>query len=192
MMHLHICLFSFSVMSKALKYIILCLLGLFTFRLKVLIVMIFMVVLAVLVLASLTGNTLVILTVFTNKPLQSTLNYLLVNLAVADMFFVVITGLRFVVMPWISHPDGSVGNFLLHIYHRWTNSICWWCCVCIVLDEHIDRALFCNHLPASSAWTTYEKAAENFHRSYLVPRHTDKHSGILGSRQILRLRFATM
>lgn len=73
--------------------------------------MIFMVVLAILVLASLTGNTLVILTVFTNKPLQSTLNYLLVNLAVADMFFAAATGLRFVVMPWISHRDGSVGNF---------------------------------------------------------------------------------
>ena len=77
--------------------------------------MILIVLLSILVLASLVGNTLVILTVLLNRPLQSTLNFLLVNLAVADMFFVVFTGSQFVVSPLITHPDGSTGRFLCSV-----------------------------------------------------------------------------
>ena len=77
--------------------------------------MILIVLLSILVLASLVGNTLVILTVLLNRPLQSTLNFLLVNLAVADMFFAVFTGSQFVVSPLITHPDGSTGRFLCSV-----------------------------------------------------------------------------
>lgn len=49
--------------------------------------MISIVVLSILLLTSLVANTLVILTVLINKPIQTTLSYLSVNLAVADITF---------------------------------------------------------------------------------------------------------
>ena len=70
------------------------------------------VVLSILVLTSLIGNSLVIVTVLINKPLQSTLNYLLVNLAVADMFFATFIFSTFALMTLINHPDGTTGRFL--------------------------------------------------------------------------------
>ncbi|XP_078348450.1 QRFP-like peptide receptor [Oculina patagonica] len=74
--------------------------------------MIFIVVLSILVLISLVGNTLVILTVLINKPMQTTLNYLLVNLAVADMMFASSIGIQYVMMPFIAHPEGEAGRYL--------------------------------------------------------------------------------
>lgn len=65
-----------------------------------------------LVLASLAGNTLVILTVLLNKPMQTTLNYLLVNLAVADIVFALCAGLRNAVIPYITHPEGEIGRLV--------------------------------------------------------------------------------
>ena len=61
---------------------------------------------------SLVGNTLVILTVLTNKPMQTTLNYLLVNLAVADMVFALNILIRYLIMPFITLPEGQTGRFL--------------------------------------------------------------------------------
>ncbi|XP_078348443.1 allatostatin-A receptor-like [Oculina patagonica] len=74
--------------------------------------MIFIVVLSILVLISLVGNTLVILTVLINKPMQTTLNYLLVNLAVADMMFASSIGIQYVMMPFIAQPEGEAGRYL--------------------------------------------------------------------------------
>ena len=73
---------------------------------------IFTVALSILVLISLVGNTLVILTVLINKPMQTTLNYLLVNLAVADMMFALSIGIQYVMMPFITHPEGQAGQYL--------------------------------------------------------------------------------
>ena len=61
---------------------------------------------------SLVGNTLVILTVLINKPIQTTLNYLLVNLAVADMVFAFSILIRYLIMPFITLPEGQTGRFL--------------------------------------------------------------------------------
>ena len=72
----------------------------------------FIVGLSVFVLMSLVGNTLVILTVLTNKPMQTTLNYLLVNLAVADMVFALSILIRYLIMPFITIPKGQTGRFL--------------------------------------------------------------------------------
>ena len=69
-------------------------------------------VLSVFVLMSLVGNTLVILTVLINKPMQTTLNYLLVNLAVADMVFALSILISFLIMPFITLPEGQTGRFL--------------------------------------------------------------------------------
>ena len=74
--------------------------------------MIFITALSILVLISLVGNTLVILTVLINKPMQTTLNYLLVNLAVADMMFALSIGIQYVMMQFITHPEGQVGQHL--------------------------------------------------------------------------------
>ena len=74
--------------------------------------MISIVVLSILVVMSLIGNTLVILTVLINKPMQTTLNYLLVNLAVADMVFALSILTSYLIMPFITLPEGQTGRFL--------------------------------------------------------------------------------
>ena len=74
--------------------------------------MIFIVVLSILVLISLVGNTLVILTILINKPMQTTLNYLLVNLAVADMISALCIGIRYDMTPFIAYPEGEIGRYL--------------------------------------------------------------------------------
>ena len=74
--------------------------------------MTFTVVLSILVLMSLVGNTLVILTVLINKPMQTTLNYLLVNLAVADMISALCIRIRYVVTPFITYPEGEIDRYL--------------------------------------------------------------------------------
>ena len=74
--------------------------------------MMFIVVLSVFVLMSLVGNTLVILTVLTNKPMQTTLNYLLVNLAVADIVFALSILISYLILPFITLPEGQTGRFL--------------------------------------------------------------------------------
>ena len=74
--------------------------------------MFFNVVLSILVLISLVGNALVISTILINKPMQTTLNYLLVNLAVADMISALCIGIGYVVMPFITYPEGDIGRYL--------------------------------------------------------------------------------
>ena len=86
--------------------------------------MVFIVVLSVFVLLSLVGNTLVILTVLTNKPMQTTLNYVLVNLAVADIVFALSILIRYLIMPLITLPEGQTGRFLSHKRSSGVD----WCC----------------------------------------------------------------
>ena len=74
--------------------------------------MIFIVVLSILALISLVGNTLVILTILINKRMHTTLNYLLVNLAVADMISALCIGIGYVMTPFITYPEGEVGRYL--------------------------------------------------------------------------------
>ncbi|XP_078348451.1 QRFP-like peptide receptor [Oculina patagonica] len=78
--------------------------------------MLFIVVLSILVLISLVGNTLVILTVLVNKHMQTTLNYLLVNLAVADMMFASFISIQYIIMPSIAHPQGQTGLYLCKFF----------------------------------------------------------------------------
>ena len=72
--------------------------------------------LSILVLISLVGNTLVILTVLINKPMQTTLNYLLVNLAVADIVFALSIGITHVMMPYLAHPEGDTDRYLCALF----------------------------------------------------------------------------
>jgi len=73
-------------------------------------------VLSILVLISLVGNTLVILTVLINKPMHTTLNYLLVNLAVADIVFTVSIGISYAMMPYLVNPEGDTDRYLCVLF----------------------------------------------------------------------------
>lgn len=66
----------------------------------------------VMVLTDLIGNTLVILVVMRNRTMQTPMNYLLVNLAVADMMVAIFIAIQFIFGPLYTHPDGSLGVFL--------------------------------------------------------------------------------
>ncbi|KAL9956311.1 hypothetical protein ACROYT_G037773 [Oculina patagonica] len=44
--------------------------------------------------------------------MQTTLNYLLVNLAVADMMFALSIGIQYIMMQFIVHPEGQTGQYL--------------------------------------------------------------------------------
>ena len=44
--------------------------------------------------------------------MKTTLNYLLVNLAVADMISALCIGIGYVVMPFITYPEGDIGRYL--------------------------------------------------------------------------------
>lgn len=81
--------------------------------------MFFNVVLSILVLISLVGNALVILTILINKPMQTTLNYLLVNLAVADMISALCIGIGYVSCNAIySLPRRRDRSVSLHVSYR--------------------------------------------------------------------------
>ena len=74
---------------------------------------------------SLVGNTLVILTVLINKPMQTTFNYLLVNLAVADMVFAFSILISYLIIPFITRrTDRTIS---LYIYRRWRYRVDWRC-----------------------------------------------------------------
>lgn len=64
------------------------------------------------IMTDLVGNTLVILVIIGNKNMRTAMNYVLVNLAVADILVAIFMGIKFVVGPTFVHPDGITGRFL--------------------------------------------------------------------------------
>ena len=72
----------------------------------------FAVVFSVMVVVDLVGNTLVILVVLQNESMKTAVNYLLVNLAVADILVGVFFGIQFIVTPTLTHPVGRTGDLL--------------------------------------------------------------------------------
>lgn len=71
---------------------------------------------SILIVINLVGNTLVILAVVLNKPMRSPINFLLINLATADMIVAVFIGIPFVVTPTFSHPEGKGGDILCKMF----------------------------------------------------------------------------
>lgn len=67
---------------------------------------------SILLLAGLVGNVLVCLVVLLNRSMQTPINYLLVNLAVADIITVTFTSPQYVFIHAFSHPTGMTGDFL--------------------------------------------------------------------------------
>ena len=72
----------------------------------------FTILFAVMVICNLVGNTLVILVVTLNRSMKTPTNYLLVNLASADMVVAVFIGLQFIATPTFTHPQGTLGSVL--------------------------------------------------------------------------------
>ena len=72
----------------------------------------FAVIFSMMVVVDLVGNTLVILVVLQNESMKTPVNYLLVNLAVADIFVGVFFGIQFIVTPTLTHPAAGTGDLL--------------------------------------------------------------------------------
>lgn len=73
------------------------------------------VIFSILVVVNLVGNTLVCLVVSRNKSMRVPMNYLLVNLAAADMAFAVFVSPQFIFRPFFQHPEPPVGDFLCKV-----------------------------------------------------------------------------
>ena len=66
----------------------------------------------VLVFPGLIGNILVCLVVFSNRTMQTPINYLFVNLAVADIITLTFIGPQYIFTHFFKHPTGTTGDFL--------------------------------------------------------------------------------
>ena len=71
---------------------------------------------SILIFINLVGNTLVILAVVLNKPMRSPINFLLINLATADMIVAVFIGIPVVITPTFTHPEGKSGGILCKMF----------------------------------------------------------------------------
>lgn len=67
---------------------------------------------AALVMAGLVGNILVSLVILLYKTMQTPINYLLLNLAVADIITVVFISPQYIFIHTFTHPTGVAGDFL--------------------------------------------------------------------------------
>ena len=89
------------------------------------------VVISVLIATNLFGNTLVIMVVFKYRAMQSPMNYLLANLALADLLFgIFIIPLRLLSQEF-SHPEGWVGELLCKVITH--GNVAWFCSAASVM-----------------------------------------------------------
>ena len=70
---------------------------------------------SVMVIVNFIGNSLVISVVLLNKSMKTPINYLLKNLAVADMTVALFSSVQLIISPAISHPTGAKGTLLCKI-----------------------------------------------------------------------------
>lgn len=75
----------------------------------------FSVLFSAMMIVNLVGNTLVILVVLRSRSMKTPTNYLLVNLASADMVVAIFIGIQFIATPTFTHPQGTVGSALCKI-----------------------------------------------------------------------------
>ena len=66
----------------------------------------------ILVFPGLLGNILVCLVVFSHRTMQTPINYLFVNLAVADIITLTFIGPQYIFIHFFKHPTGTTGDFL--------------------------------------------------------------------------------
>lgn len=75
----------------------------------------FTVLFSIMIIFNLVGNTLVILVVLLNRSMKTPTNYLLVNLASADIVVAIFIGIQFIATPTFTHPQGNLGSVLCKI-----------------------------------------------------------------------------
>ena len=69
-------------------------------------------VFCVLVVINLVGNTLVLMVVLRNRSMRTPMNYLLVNLSIADIMVAVSVAIQYIFGPAYEHPSGQTGDYL--------------------------------------------------------------------------------
>ena len=69
-------------------------------------------VFSVLVLIGVAGNILACVVITTNRVMRTPMNYLLLNLAVADIIVVLFVAPRFILVHAFSHPHGLTGSII--------------------------------------------------------------------------------
>ena len=72
----------------------------------------FVAVFSVMAIVDLVGNTLVVLVVLQNESMKTPVNYLFVNLAIADILVGVFFGIQFIITPVLTHPEYMPGDLL--------------------------------------------------------------------------------
>lgn len=72
----------------------------------------FAVAFSFMIMTDLIGNTLVILVILKNKSMRTAMNYVLINLAIADILVAIFMGIKFVIGPTFTHPAGTTGEYL--------------------------------------------------------------------------------
>lgn len=80
-------------------------------------------VFAVLVLIGVIGNTLSCLVIVINRSMKTPMNYLILNLAAADIMVVLFIAPRFVLIHAFEHPHGFVGSLICKLFTG--GNFCW-------------------------------------------------------------------
>ena len=73
-------------------------------------------VFTVLVLVGVIGNTLSCLVIITNRSMRTPMNYLILNLALADIMVVMFIAPRFIFIHAFDHPHGFLGSIICKLF----------------------------------------------------------------------------
>lgn len=95
-----------------------------------------------LVIADLIGNSLVCMVVLRNRVMRTPMNYLLVNLAAADMTVAVFIAARYVFTLIFAHPKGTAGDVVCQLFTGeafvWVGALASaFSLVCIALERYL-------------------------------------------------------
>lgn len=77
--------------------------------------LVLLIIFSLLILVNLVGNTLVCLVVLGTKSMGTPMNYLLVNLAVADMTVALFITPQYIFRPFLDHPRPPLGDYLCKV-----------------------------------------------------------------------------
>ncbi|XP_031566048.1 tachykinin-like peptides receptor 86C [Actinia tenebrosa] len=89
---------------------------------------VYSVLFSVVLVFNISGNSLVIYIITNEREMKTSTNYLLLNLAVADLLFGVFLAPEFIFLPFFRHsvPDGVLGDWLCKLLL--TSNIAWMAC----------------------------------------------------------------
>lgn len=73
-------------------------------------------VFTILVVVGVVGNTLSCIVIITNRSMRTPMNYLILNLAAADIMVTVFVAPRFILIHAFNHPDGLAGSLVCKLF----------------------------------------------------------------------------